>query len=74
MAHANLSPLIKAQVKKKNLLLTFVFCSLKLLILISQIEKLTTAGGGITPGRRPISSSSPIIIPKKPPRSNVSIK
>ncbi|CAF3907104.1 unnamed protein product [Rotaria sordida] len=38
----------------------------------NQVEKLTATSNIINAGRRPIPSSSPIIIPKKPPRSNAS--
>lgn len=67
MARAHLSPLIKAQVKGRTFFSN--------LISISQVEKLTAAGGNvITTTRRTIISSSPIIIPRKPPRSNVNIR
>lgn len=67
MARAHLSPLIKAQVKGKELFSN--------LTSISQVEKLTAAGTNvITSTRRPITSSSPIVIPRKPPRSNVNIR
>ncbi|CAF0996749.1 unnamed protein product [Rotaria sp. Silwood1] len=38
----------------------------------NQVEKFNAISNIINSGRRPIPSSSPIIIPKKPPRSNAS--
>ncbi|CAF2188070.1 unnamed protein product [Rotaria magnacalcarata] len=38
----------------------------------SQVEKLVASGNVISAGRRSLPSSSPIVIPKKPPRSNAS--
>ncbi|CAF4607730.1 unnamed protein product [Rotaria magnacalcarata] len=37
-----------------------------------QVEKLVASGNVISAGRRSLPSSSPIVIPKKPPRSNAS--